>query len=53
MYYNPVNIINSANWKDECINLQKKIGIIKPIVITSNGNLNRNNLSYLFDIDSL
>jgi alcohol dehydrogenase class IV len=49
MYYNPVEVIKTNNWKEECNNLQQKLGIQNPLVITSKGNIKRNNLSSVFN----
>jgi len=53
MYYNPVEVIETNNWQKECINAQKSLGIQNPLVITSEGNLKRNNLASIFNPESI
>ena len=53
MYYNPVEVIETNNWQKECINAQKSLGIQNPLVITSEGNLKRNNLPSIFNPESI
>tara|TARA_B100000315_G_scaffold236012_1_gene251407 strand:+ start:1738 stop:2832 length:1095 start_codon:yes stop_codon:yes gene_type:complete len=53
MYYNPVKVVESNNWEEQCRKFQKKLGIQSPLIITSNGNLKRQNLSNVFDYSSI
>lgn len=53
MYNNPVEIIETNNWQEECNKVQKTLGIHSPLVITSNGNLKRNNLASIFNLESI
>jgi alcohol dehydrogenase class IV len=53
MYYNPVEVIETANWLDECRNAQNKLGLQNPIIITSSGNLIRQKLKTVFNSNSI
>lgn len=53
MYYNPVNVIKTKNWLEECIKFQKSLRIRKPLIITSRGNLKRQKLSTIFNHNSI
>jgi len=49
MYYNPVSVVETNNWEKECFSLKKKLNINNPLIITSKGNLKRNDLSSIFN----
>ena len=53
MYHNPVKVVETNNWIEECSNFQVKLGIQNPLVITSYGNFKRLNLSSIFDPESI
>ena len=53
MYYNPVEVIETNNWKDECIKVQKILGIENPVIMTSKGNLKRFDLFSVFNPESI
>ena len=53
MYKNPVEVIETNNWQKECNNLQEKFGFSNPLIITSKGNFNRNNLNSIFKPESI
>jgi alcohol dehydrogenase class IV len=52
-YYNPVEVIETNNWQVDCKNFQQKLGIQNPLVVTSNGNMKRQNLSSVFNSQSI
>lgn len=49
MYYNPVKVVETNDWREECSKFQEILGIHKPLIITSNGNLERQKLSTFFN----
>ena len=53
MYHNPVKIIKTKNWREECGKFKGKLGIHNPLIITSNGNLKRQKLSIEFNSNSI
>ena len=53
MYNNPVDVINTNNWIKECNDSQIKLGIKNPILISSDGHLNRQNLKTIFPLKSI
>ena len=53
MNYNPVRVIETNNWKHEYNKLMKKVGVHKPLIITSKGNLKRQKLLTVFDSKSV
>ena len=53
MYHNPVKVIETNNWQEECRKSQEKLGIHNPLIITSNGNLIRQKLSTVFNYGSI
>ena len=53
MYHNPVKVIETNNWREESRNIQEKLGIHNPLIITSNGNLKRQKLSTYFKSNSI
>lgn len=53
MYYNPVRIIKTNNWIEQCLKFQKTLGILNPIIVTSRGNLERLKLSNIFNSNSI
>ena len=53
MYYNPVKIIETNNWLDECYDALRLLGINNPVIITSIGNQTRHRLSTAFNSDSI
>lgn len=53
MYYNPVKIIETNSWLNECNVFQKTSGTCNPIIITSTGNLRRQKLTHVFDTNSI
>ena len=52
MYYNPVKVVETNNWREECSKFQEKLKIYNPLIITSNGNLTRQKLSTVFNSKS-
>jgi alcohol dehydrogenase class IV len=52
-YYNPVKVIKTDSWADECINAQKFLGIQNPLIVTSKGTFKRNNLFSVFSSTSM
>ena len=53
MYHNPVNVTKTNNWREKCSNFQKKLNIHNPLIITSKGNLSRQNLSSEFNSEAI
>jgi len=53
MYHNPVKVLETNNWREKCGKIQEKLGIHNPLVITSNGNLIRHELSKIFNYNSI
>ena len=53
MYHNPVRVVETNNWQEECRNFQEKLDIQNPLVITSNGIFKRLNLHSVFDSRSI
>ena len=53
LYQNNVEIIESNNWAEACNNSQKKLNINFPLIITSKGNVERNDLSSIFKPQSI
>ena len=53
VYHNTVEVIEKDNWKEECANSQKKLGIQNPLIITSKGNIKRNDLLSEFMTESI
>ena len=47
-YKNPVKVIYSENWFDELGQLFDQLNMSNPIIVTSNGNRERLNLSSIF-----
>ncbi|MFC1920737.1 phosphonoacetaldehyde reductase [Chloroflexota bacterium] len=48
-YYNPVNVISTADWIKECKKYLDALGIRNPIIITSKGTLERLELGVVFN----
>ncbi len=48
MYSNPVKVIISDDWIEDCFRYQRSLGMQKPIIITSQGSVERNRLSKTF-----
>ena len=48
MYYNPVKIYKTDNWKNEYYRIKNDLNILNPIVVTSQGNTNRLGLYNIF-----
>ncbi len=53
MYHNPVEVIKTDNWLEKCRNFQKKLNFHNPLIITSKGNLSRQELSSKFNFESI
>jgi len=53
MYHNPVEVVETDNWKEKCIYFQGKYEIQYPLVITSNGNYKRHDLGSVFNCSSI
>jgi len=53
MYHNPVKVIETNNWREECRKIQEKLRIHNPLIITSNSNLKRQKLSTVFNSNSI
>ena len=53
MYNNPVKVVETNNWLDECKKYQNDLGTKNPIVITSRGNLKRQKLYLIFKPGSI
>ena len=53
MYHNPVKVIETNNWKEECRRFQDILEIHNPLIITSNSNRKRQNLSTVFSSNSI
>ena len=49
MYHNPVEVVKTNDWLGVCNNFIEELGIRKPLLITSNGNMKRLNLVSFFD----
>jgi alcohol dehydrogenase class IV len=49
MYYNPVKVIETDNWRAVLTKSISKYNINRPLVITSSGNIKRNDLLNIFD----
>jgi alcohol dehydrogenase class IV len=49
MYYNPVKVIETDDWQTTLSKSISKLNINGPLVITSYGNIKRNNLLNIFD----
>jgi alcohol dehydrogenase class IV len=47
-YYNPVEIVHSNDWANSCRLQQDKLKIQHPLIITTQGNLNRLGLAAIF-----
>ena len=52
-YHNPVKVVKSNNWQKAVIEHQKNLGIQKPLIVTSSGNLKRQKLSTVFNSNSI
>ena len=53
MYHNPVKVLETNRWIEKCREVQEELGIDNPLVITSNGNLIRHELSKIFNYNSI
>jgi alcohol dehydrogenase class IV len=53
MYTNPVEVIKTNSWEESCKISQQKYRIQNPIVITSRGTFERQNLSSIFRFESI
>ena len=53
MPLNPVKVIRTDNWLDECLKYQNTLGIKNPLIVTSEGNKTRLNLTSIFNDDSI
>jgi alcohol dehydrogenase class IV len=49
MYFNPVKVIETDDWQTTLNKSISKLNINSPLVITSSGNIERNNLLNIFD----
>jgi alcohol dehydrogenase class IV len=49
IYHNPVEVIETNKWKDQCDFSLQKLGICEPLVITTNGTVKRQNLLEFFN----
>ena len=49
MYHNPVKVIETDNYRAALTNSIAKLNINNPLVVTSIGNIKRNNLFEIFD----
>ena len=49
MYHNPVKVIETDNWRAALNSAISKLNISNPLVVTSVGNIKRNNLFDIFD----
>ncbi len=49
MYYNPVKVIETDDWRTILNDSLSKLNVKRPLVITSSGNIRRNNLLNMFD----
>ncbi len=52
MYVNPVKVIETNDWHKECLRQLVDFGVKNPLVVTSRGNLKRQNISKYFTPDS-
>ena len=53
MFHNPVNVIKVNNWLEQYKHIAKDLNLKCPLLVTSKGNLKRNNLDSQFDSDSV
>jgi alcohol dehydrogenase class IV len=53
MFSNPVKVIHTNSWYDKVKNIQNKLGIKNPLLVTSNGSLNRNKLDLYFSKNAI
>ncbi len=53
MYYNPVKVIETNDWRTVLNKALLTLNIKKPLIVTSSGNVNRNNLLEIFDANSI
>lgn len=53
MYYNPVKIIETDNWRKECLKQLGALKVTNPAIVTSNGNLKRQELGGIFPFSSI
>lgn len=53
MYYNPVKISEVDSWEEKYLSLKKDLNFKNPIILTSKGNQERNNLKAIFDLRSV
>jgi alcohol dehydrogenase class IV len=53
MFYNPVKVIETYNWREDCRKNQELLGIQNPLIITSNGHIKRHELLSTFHSNSI
>jgi len=53
MYYNPVKVVETENWIEEYSKFKEKTGISNSLIITSKGNFKRQELSTVFNSNSI
>ena len=53
MYYNPVEVVEADSWEEKYLIFKKNLKIKNPIVLTTKGSLERNNLKSVFDSKSI
>lgn len=53
MYYNPVKVVETNNWREQYVIFQEKLKIHNPLIITTNGNLKRHDILDFFDSSSI
>lgn len=53
IYFNPVRVIESDNWRIECAQFMKDLEMLNPLVLTSVGNLSRLGLDKIFNSESI